>query len=98
MPSKRICNINRKERLNRVYLSIIFFVITAYFFYTVYVNKFPSVYRLATIVPLFLAFLTLFESVFGFCVLKDKKSPKSVKIYLMAAACALVVSGASVFI
>ncbi len=92
------CNMNSKERAKRVVYSLIFFIITAYIWYTLLVNKFGSWNKIVLIVPLYLAFLTALEAGFGWCVLKNKVNRKSGVIHLLSIVLAAVVSFILVFI
>ncbi len=76
--------LNIKGRIQRAVYSIIFFIASWYVFFTLEVNKLAGLYRLILIIPLFFAFTSLLEAVLCYCVLKNKKGKKSVRIYQIA--------------
>ncbi|HLD56772.1 MAG TPA: hypothetical protein VJA47_00595 [archaeon] len=101
MPKKykaNFCNIDFKERINRALYSLILFLITAYLWYTLLVNKLGGWNKFIIVVPLYLAFLTVFEAGIGWCVLKSKASRKSGLIHLLSVASAVIVSVVLMFI
>ncbi len=95
---KKTCNINTIERAKRAVYSVIFFLVTAYVWYTLLVNKFGGVSRLVLAVPLYFAFLAAYETCFSWCVLKNKTDKKSGLIHLLSIVSAIVVSVILVFV
>ena len=95
---KNICNINAKERYKRTVYSIIFFLITIYVWYILLVNKFGGWNKFVLAVPLYFAFLTIYEAVTGWCVMKDKANKRSVLIHVLSIASSIAVSVTLVFV
>ncbi len=85
-------NINFKGRLKRLGTGILFTLITLYTWFTLQVNSLTGFYKLVLIVPLFVAILSLLETVFCYCVLKDKRSKLSIRLYAISLVASIVLS------
>ncbi len=93
-----LCNINLKERVSRAGYGIALFILSAYVFYVLSVNKIEGINRFVLIIPLYFAFLAMLEAGIGWCVLKNKTSKKSGIVHLLSIASAVVVSVVLVFV
>ena len=78
-------NIGLKSRVKRLITGIVFILVTAYTWLTLEVNMLNrGFYILVLIIPLFIAMLSILESAFCHCVLKDKRSRTSIRLYAVS--------------
>ena len=91
-------NIRGGERTKRAAAGTAFLILILYLWLALEANKLTGFYRLILIIPLYLMALTFLESFFSYCVLKDRKSMLSLKIYLSALAIAALLSLVLIFI
>ena len=85
-------NIDFKGRLKRFATGLFFALLALYFWLTLEANSLKGFYRLVLVIPLFGAILSFLEVRFCYCVLKDRRSRESVKLYSIAIVVSIVVA------
>lgn len=91
-------NLDFKGRIKRVASGAFFIVLTLYFWLTLEVNKFPGLYRLVLVIPIYLASISFLEAFLSYCVLKDKKNKTSMRIHAASLAVAVIIAMLAVFV